>query len=267
MKFLGAIYLVIIFFYSLFVVIGMQGSAEPDRMTTLLISIGVGLFLSIIIWAEFILLYFILFRRFKTIGVQLTEEAIVYDNIKGRTVIPYLDIEALEFPSVKYVGGWIKIIHKRGNIKLTVVLESIGDFVKQLKDVLDNKNMSHTYNDRKLFSFYKTASYSDQSWGRIYDYLSRLLIFLAVNIGAALLFRYFDPSGKLGFLLIMSAFIMPCTCFMISEVIIGRKIAKTSKQDLIAPERSPSFEVKVYKWVFGVYSMVYLIIAVLALLR
>lgn len=117
---------------------------------------------------EMSIMFLLLLRRFKSINITLTDDAIVYTNSKGQTVIPYEDIERLEFPSIKYTGGWVKIIYKGGNIHLTVALEHIGDFISELKEKLNERQMAHTYNEKKMFSFFKTAVFSDESWERLY---------------------------------------------------------------------------------------------------
>lgn len=265
-KYFLFLYLMFIILYIAMTAIALQELPKEDFLINLAIFAGIGLFLSITFWLAFLPSYFLILKRFKKIGVSLTDEGIVYRNIAGQTVIPYGEIDSLKFPYLRYLGGWVKIIHARGSIRLTVVLESIGDFIRHLKEELDQMDMQHTYKEKKLFNFYKTAVYSDQSWARIYDYCKGIVLFILANVLAALVLLQFDKSGNMAFPLLISAFCLPWFCFIISEAIIGRKVAaETKKTDFSAPERNTAFEKQVYKWVYGVYSVFYLVFALYAL--
>lgn len=257
LKFVGIIILMFILFYSLFAFTVAQGQGFDEGV--LLFFIIVGIIIFFVIGGELLLLYFLFLRRFTKISVRLTKDAIVYDNIKGRTVVPYEDVVELRFPSIKYTGGWVQIVHTKGDIKLTVVLESIGDFIKELKEKLDQRNMGHKYKKSNLLSFYKTAKYSDQSWERVYEYFKWILLFMGISgLTSVITTLVKGPDGS-GILLLLASLIVPAICFIISEVIIGRRLAKgTIETSLVSPERDKSLEVKVYKWVFGVYFLLFI---------
>lgn len=239
---------------------------DMDRGIGITIFIIVGVVITLIIGIEFTVLYFVLFRRFKKISVSLTDGGIVYNNINGTTIVPYEEITALKFPSIRYAGGWIKIIHGKGDIKLTVVLENIGDFVKNLKCRLDSINFQ--YDEKKMYNFYKTAEFSDQSWERLYDYIKWILLIIALNIALSALLISSGLETGVAFLLILSSIIMPLLVFTVAEVIIGRKLAKgASKESFSVPERNKRFETNVYKWAFGVYGILYLIISIYLLVK
>lgn len=241
-------------------------SQDMDRGLGIIIFAIVGVVISGIISVEFIVLYFVLFRRFKKISVTLTDEGIVYNNINGVTNVPYEEITALSFPSISYVGGWLKIVHKNGNIKLTVVLENIGDFLKNLKYKLDAMNFK--YDEKKLYNFYKTAGFSDQSWERLYEYIKWLLLFVTLNAAISVIFIGFGLGKGLAFFLVISSIIMPAIVFIIAEVIIGRKLAKgASMENFSVPDRDKNFELTVYKWAFGIYTVLYLIVNIYLILK
>lgn len=152
----------------------MLGNEEPLWLEFIIMGIvivSIFIFFMVIFTIE----YFIIIRRFKKIKVTLTESCIIYKNLKKEIKTPYDDIEMLKFPSIKYTGGWVKIIFKGGNIRLTVVLENIGNFLYELKNILDSKGKSHTYKEDNMFSFFKTASLSDESWERLYDNIRFML--------------------------------------------------------------------------------------------
>lgn len=239
---------------------------DMDRGIGITIFIIVGVVITLILGIEFTVLYFVLFRRFKKISVSLTDDGIVYNNINGTTIVPYEEITALKFPSIRYAGGWIKIMHGKGDIKLTVVLENIGDFLKNLKCRLDSINFQ--YDEKKMYNFYKTAEFSDQSWERLYDYIKWILLIIALNIALSALLISSGLETGVAFLLILSSIIMPLLVFTVAEVIIGRKLAKgASKESFSVPERNKRFETNVYKWAFGVYGILYLIISIYLLVK
>lgn len=233
--------------------------------TTLLLIIGLVLLVTFVVFTiEMVFLYFIMFRRFKSISVSLTEDSIIYTNAKSRKVVPYTDILSLQFPSIKYAGGWVKIKYQGGTIRLTVVLEEIGEFISILKEKLNERGMEQSYNEKKLFSFYKTAVFSDESWDRIYhNYKSYLLFNFISIIVNTLILRYLAVSGDKKSLLYGSV-IAPLIGLVISEILIGRKVRKrVDRESLILLPRDLNFERKVY-WVFvAICSCAYPLILIL----
>ncbi len=75
---------------------------------------------------------------------------IVYENIKEKQLS--LSTKFQISNSINKVHrGWIKIISPNKTIRLTVVLENIGDFMVRLKDSLEHQNAVVVY-DEKSFS-------------------------------------------------------------------------------------------------------------------
>ena len=224
----------------------------------------IGVAIAVFLCLELLFIYFILYRRFKKIYVVLNEEEIIYNNSRGEIRIPYENIKALKFPSIKYTGGWIKIIHSNGNIRLTVVLENIGEMVKVLKNKLDDKNLSGIYNDKAIYKFYKTAKYSDQSWERIYENLKLFIIAILINFGVAAVFSAFITDAPVKIFVIIAALVGPLLVFVISEIIFGRKLAKeASKENFSVPDRDKQFEFKMYKWTFEIYLIIFLVMLIM----
>ncbi len=67
---------------------------------------------------------------------------IVYENIKRKNNYPYQRNFRYQIPINKVHRGWIKIISPNKTIRLTVVLENIGDFMVRLKDSLEHQKCS-----------------------------------------------------------------------------------------------------------------------------
>ena len=238
----------------------LTGEIE-DKLLMGLIFLVIGIFLAVMLCVEFLILYFVAFRRFKKIHVILTEEALIYNNAKGETIIPYENVKALKFPSIKYLGGWIKIVHADGNVKLTVVLENIGDMVIGLKNKLDEKNLTKVYNDKKIYNFIKTAKYSDQSWERIYEYLKYFAIAISGITVIAMILSAFITEVPTKILALTASIAGPIVALIIPEIIFGIKLAKgSSKENFYVPNRDKKFEFKVYKWTLGIYVAIYLMV-------
>ena len=219
-----------------------------------------GLFIFLLF--ELVLIYFLLLKRFKYINVALTEEAIIYNNKKKKIIIPYEEIISIKYPSLKYLGGWLEIKYNGGKIRLTVVLENIGDFTSKLIKILDNLDKSNVYNEKKSFNFFKTASFSDESWDRMYinikymlfmEYLSLFIIIILASLGII----YGDYS------LIVGGIFTPVIGYLISEIILGRMFSKrvVSKEFQILP-RDLNKEKKIIRICIALSLLLYIFILV-----
>ncbi len=126
---------------------------------------------------------FLFIRRIATIKVTLLDEGIHYKNVKRDILIKYSDIISVSSKSINYTGGYLVIQHGLGKpIRLTVVIKEVGELVYLLKNKLDELGLKHLYDEDKLFGFYKTASYSDQSWERAYYFFPRFIPTLIATV-------------------------------------------------------------------------------------
>lgn len=199
---------------------------ETDFLLIGVITLGVFIF----IFVEFTLIYFLFLKRFKYINVKLDEEAIIYNNKNKKIVIPYDDIISIRYPSIKYTGGWMKIKYNGGKIRLTVVLENIGDFMYKLKEILDKRGQSTVYNEKKSFNFFKTATFADESWERIYKIYKYLLLIEYLSVFLAIFLSRFGII-KNNFTSIIALFLAPTIGYLISEIIIGSRVSKRVVHD------------------------------------
>lgn len=258
-RFFLTIGLMIILPYIIIMSMVILKSDIADKTALTLIFLLIGVLLTVVISIESLFFYFVLYRRFKKIYIVLTEDGIIYNNARGEIGISYENIRALKFPSIKYTGGWIKIIHNNGNIRLTVVLENIGDMVKILKSRLDDRHISGVYDDKAIYKFFKTAKYSDQSWERIYENIKLFIIAILVNLVVAAIFEVFMVEIPVIIFAFAAAMVGPALVFIITEIIFGRKLAKgASEENFFVPERDKQFEFNIYKWAYGIYAIIYL---------
>lgn len=234
---------------------------DSDLGALFLISLGIILGFALIFIIEVTILHFVMLRRFKRIKVSLHENGILYENIKGKTFLAYENIESIETPQIKYTGGWVKINYRGGNIRLTVVLEGIGEFIKELKEELDKRELSSVYNEKKLFSFYKTAVFSDYSWERIYEYAFKLTAYLLLN-SALVIFLGTILDGNSGLLLL--SVMLSTLGYIVGEIILGKSMAKlTREEEFYAPSRDRELEKNIYIKVLAISSAIIVLITVI----
>lgn len=201
----------------------------------------------IVLLLELTLIYYLFLRRFKYINVTLTEEAVIYNKKNKKIIIPYDDIVSISYPSIKYAGGWMKIKYSKGKIRLTVALENIGDFMYQLKEILDKNGKSSVYNEKKSFSFFKTASFADESWERIDENIKFIVAMEYLSLIITILFAYLGVFNNSSTGIAVSIF-APILGYLISEIIIGIMARKriVNREFKIIP-RDPSKEKKIMR--------------------
>ena len=219
----------------------------------------IGIVLTFVFGLYAFLIWFIL-RKFTKIRVSFDGEAITYINVKGQQVIPVEDIVKLEFPSVPYMGGWLTIHSKDGSkIRLTVVLEGIGHFLRSLKEALDARGQSVVYDAQKIFSFYKTAQYADDSWERLYSIFFRLVLLSLLNVGVGFALHFFHFQNFLGIILIVISVLGTLLAYPIADLTIARRMSKGASQtEFYVPERDLEFESKLFRRTAIIYSEIYL---------
>lgn len=220
------------------------------------------LMLVLILGIESLVLSVIFLNKFKYVNVTLNDKGIIYNN-KIEEIIPYSDIEEIKFQSIRYTGGWIKLIHSNGNIKLTVVLENISDFTKNLKKQLDKNNKSNVYDERKMNNFYKTAISSDHGWERGTEKGKLILFLTTINM----IISYFIALSvtDIDFRLIIASMgeVSVYCSFLISEIVMKLKLVKYIKNsNMPILNRDMKAEKSIYKCVFIIVMSIQAIITI-----
>jgi hypothetical protein len=221
----------------------------------------VNVLFSLLFLLEGVILWF-LFYRMAGNSVSIGNNEVIYHNRRGIVKIPFADITHLKFPSVRYMGGWVKIISPKNTIRLTVVIEGIGEFLQELKTILDQKGLSDCYNREKMFLFFKTAIYSDQSWNRIYRIFGKLILFNILGCIISVLCIILLQRNIL-WSLIFAFF--PLVIYLCTELVFARNIAKKSNEEsFICPPYNHTYEREIYRKaiIFGVsaYFIAFIII-------
>lgn len=204
--------------------------------------------LSFILLSEGILLCY-LYYRMAGVRVSIDDEAVIYKYRRGKKRIQFDNISHLKFPSLPYIGGWVKIISKNDTMRLTVVVENIGNLLQELKTSLDNRELSGRYDEVKFFRFLKTAVYSDQSWARLYSIFWKLVLITILNAVIGLAFTILGRVGVLGTILwIAISALWPIIVYLGTEIVFMRQIAKKSiKESFTCPPRNTIYEKAVYR--------------------
>jgi hypothetical protein len=204
--------------------------------------------ISFILLLEGILLWYF-FYRLAGICVSIHDDAIIYKYRRGEKRIQFDSISRLKFPSLPYIGGWVKITSKNDKIRLTVVVKDIGDFLQELKASLDNRGLSDRYDEVKFFRFLKTAVYSDQSWARFYSAFWKLILVTILNAAIGFAFAALGKVGPLERVLwIAISTLWPTIIYLGTEVLFGQRIARQSaKESFTCPPRDTVYEMVVYR--------------------
>ena len=191
----------------------------------------------------------IFFGRLASVGVSIDDDCLVYDSSHAHVTIALEQITRLTFPSIRYVGGWVKVVSQERNIRLTVVLEGIAEFLQELKAALDRKGLQDRYDRRAFFRFLKTAAISDQSWERLYSifWKGALLSVLTALMGYAL--AGLNGTGVLGKVWWTAiSFYWPTVVFIVTEVAFARRLAKEADEEPFTfPPRDVTYERAVYR--------------------
>lgn len=191
------------------------------------------------------LVLFWLFRTLASTRVSVTEDGLHYRNYRKDFTVGFDEITELKFPAIPYLGGWLKIVSDKPDIRLTVVFEDLDEFVELLKQHLDDANNTSSYDRDKFFGFYKTAGFSSRSWDRAYQWFIPLSA-AAVAIGAGWLFgapAVFDEMtfGAQAFAGLTTA--LPFLGWMVAEGFLLVSLARgADKESFSLPERNRSRE-------------------------
>lgn len=202
-------------------------------------------------------------HKFSLIRVTIDEKAITYSNNKGDQRVEYDEIKELKFPSVRYTGGWMKIISNKKPIRITVVLENIHKLLLEIKEELDRRGLSDRYDKKKFFKFLKTSVHADASWQRIWRIWIKLIvatiITTMIGVGVALIF----DVGNFIIVFVIFSCIFPTIVYYITEIVFRRRVTKLSGFDsFTVPERDTIFEKSVYKKAILIGTVAYFVVII-----
>lgn len=211
------------------------------------------------------LVLFWLFRTMASTRVTIDDNGIHYRNYRKDFTVGYDEISRLKFPSIPYLGGWIKIISDEPDIRLTVVLEDLDELVSILKEKLDATDNSASYDRDKLFTFYKTAGFSTRSWDRGYRFFVPVTV-VTIAIGAAWVFgadAVFDHMTLGTFLFIAATTVLPFFGWMVGEVFLLISLIRGADEETFSlPDRDPGTERRSLAAGYGLFALLCLLVLV-----
>lgn len=211
------------YFVSLFLIYGVVSLITLERKERIQFIEGywkvIGAVLLVIVLSALIL-YVTYFRNLKDIKVFLYEDKIMYKNRFQEKTIYFHNIDEIYSSHHKFSRGSINIKSKNDIIKIKLSLEDVSGFIQNLKSNLDNKNMKNLYNSKKVYDYYKVASYIDDSWERIYELLKFVPPIIGIDVVLSFIISFLVEDYYIKFLIVIILFVFPIVLLAISELIL-----------------------------------------------
>lgn len=199
----------------------------------------------------YLLSYKIYFKKLKYSRVVLTDDEIMCITLNKEKIIRYEEITQIECAHFKLGIRWIKIKGKDNTIKLTVSIENIAILIKELKEKLDNKGLNNVYDSKDIYDFYKTATYSDDSWERIYELLKFIPPVLGVNVVISFIISFLIEDNNIKIIALMILVMFPILNLIFSEIILALKhLIEMKNEDYVIRMRDYQNEHRVFDAVF-----------------
>ncbi|WP_244833603.1 hypothetical protein [Clostridium sp. BJN0001] len=188
----------------------------------MIIMIGIlTLVLVLVLFIEFILMYYILLSRFKLVKLSIDNKKLMYDNLLGKTEINYAEIKSIYFPSGIFMDNTIKIKGNKRIIKLSSFFDGMGDFLDELQKKLDQKSLSSVYKKEKLEKFKKKMTIRDRRWKSFYDKVKIISISVLICTVLCSLISFISLKDSHLYLKAAILIIYPFIVFFISEKILS----------------------------------------------
>jgi len=213
-----------------------------------------------------ILLLIIMYIRRAGICISVEGNAVIYKDHRKEKKILFNTISHLKFNLFTDVG--LKIVSENNTIQISTGLQNISDFLQELKNAINQKELSINYDRKKFFSFFKMAVSEDQSWARgdpIF-WKSNVITILSAVIGAVCAISSRLSSFEVFMWILLSMF-WPSVCYSYAEEIFRRRLLKQiDEQSLTYPPRDIAYEKALYRKVLIFGALIYIVISIVAAL-
>lgn len=219
--------------------------------------------------ASFAALGFLLRRfiyRMAGVRIRVEDGKLWYERRNGTAIVPLDAIERLEFPSIRYSGGWLKVVSSNETLQIMLVLQGIGNLLMELKEAMDRLGLQDRYDRRKFFNFYKTAVFSDQSLDRqcaiFWKWISATIALAVPEIVLA----HRTPFAIVGVVLWpLGCWILVTGACFLPELLFGLRVAQLSdEQTFTCPPRDRQYEKSVYRKAFAIAALIYIAVVILS---
>lgn len=233
-------------------------SISESEKREIFIYYGVTLLIIIsILSITYIISYYVKLKKYKSLSITIGNNNLIYKSVKGTSIIPYEEIIELEFAAMKYSKGWIKIKCKNETIKLDVSIENMGIFIKELKEKLDGRGLSNIYNEKRMYNYYITSSYSDKSWERIYELAHFIPLAVVINAILAFIFSSLVYETYIKLIVATMLFIFPIMVIITYELILAIKhIIDFKEEEFNIIRRNIDYEQKLFRVIFLSYTII-----------
>ena len=233
-------------------------SVNASEKADVFITYGIILAISIVILSiVFVILYNTKLKKYKPLSIAIGKDNLIYKSVKGTSIISYEDITGLEFAAMKYSKGWIKIRCKTEIIKLDVSIKDMGIFIRDLKEKLDGRGLSNIYNEKRMYNYYITSSYSDKSWERIYELAHFIPPAVILNVIFAFIFSFLVYETPIKLIVATMLFIFPIMVLITYELILAIKhILEFKEEEFNIVIRNIEYEQKIFRLVLFSYTVI-----------
>jgi PH (Pleckstrin Homology) domain-containing protein len=205
--------------------------------------------------------------RMKDVRVFVDDAGLTYRHRSGEKRIPFAHITQLKFPSLRFLGGWVKITTRDGSIRIILALRDSVQFLQALKHGLDGEGLTDRYDRRKFFRFLQTATFCNNGFERLLStWWNVLLAGSAAAIVTWLLGTMKASSVADLILLTGSSFVWPLLIWLGAELAMAPRIARASDEESFSvPPRDRAHERKIYRIATLVGVLIYGLAASVAL--
>ena len=220
---------------------------------------GVMGILTLVVLAEGALAWY-LYYRLAGVRFVLDDEAATYVYRGGEKRIPYDDIVRIKTPSIRYFGGWLKVVSQSDTIRLTLSVENMSKLVRRLKEELDRRGLEERYDRAELLGFLKTATFLDQSCERLFRSIWRIALLSLTSLGVVIGLGL--PAGLYGvgvIALLEAVLLWPLVPYLATEFIFGRRLKRLADEETFTcPDRDVPWEKRITRRAFLTGSLVFL---------
>lgn len=110
-------------------------------------------------------------RRLVRSRFEVGEDWVVVRSGKRTVTVRFDELERIDFPSVRYFGGWMKVKGPEGTLRATVTLEDISLFAQQVLAGARAAGRGDRWSRRGEERFLRTAVVADHGWARFHENL------------------------------------------------------------------------------------------------
>lgn len=227
---------------------------------------AIGLAVGALLLVESVVIWWTLGRLMK-VEVRMEHDVLVYRSAKREIRIPYRSISQLRFPLIPYTAGWIKIVAGPNDVRLTVALLGIHAFVLELRSGLLRNAAISREDEERLFRFFKTAAFSDQSRERAGDVFWKAigLVLLSFPVAAMVATAARVDADNLVVMMIPGPLIVAFG-LVACEAVFANRLANSARQEIytVAP-RDKAFEAATFREAIFIGTCAHILALALAL--